>query len=155
MNGLKFSHVFHKTKGRCRQLMHRHIGRYRRSNNKSRTSLNMTRYLLCIHFRLPQTAGVKFMQPSILTGASSILRTTSVCLPLTGIARAQCAEQGLCNDTVSVRLSVAFVRFSGFAAVGPVGRRYRSTAAWPVPQQNGAAVRREKQMRVVPCSQPT
>jgi len=27
----------------------------------------------------------------------------------------------------------------GFAAVGPAGRRYQSIAAWPAPQQHGAA----------------
>jgi len=42
------------------------------------------------------------------------------------------AEQGLCNSTVSVRLSVPFVRYSGvFAAVGDIdqllhGRRRSS-----------------------------
>jgi len=35
----------------------------------------------------------------------------------------------------------ATAAFGGFAAVGPAGRSYRSIAAWPAPQQRGAAAR--------------
>jgi len=61
-------------------------------------------------------------------------------------------EHGLCNGTVSVPISVcssvslfnltAAAAYGGFAAVGPVGRRYRSIAARQAPQQHGAAARR-------------
>jgi len=58
-------------------------------------------------------------------------------------------RQGLCNAKVSLRLSVSLSRLStaveaygGFAAVGPAGRRYRSTAARPAPSSNGAAAAR-------------
>jgi len=36
----------------------------------------------------------------------------------------------------------AAAAYGGFAAVGPVGRRYRSIAARQAPQQHGAAARR-------------
>ena len=54
------------------------------------------------------------------------------------------AKVGLCNGTVSVRLSVclshspAAAAYGGFAAVGPADRKYRSIAARPAPQQHGA-----------------
>ena len=48
----------------------------------------------------------------------------------------QCAEQGPCNGTVSICLSVPC---SLFAAVGPVARRYQLIAARLAPQQRGAA----------------
>jgi len=54
-------------------------------------------------------------------------------------------QQGLCNGTVSVRLTVCLFQLStaaaargGFAAVGPAGRKYRSIAAQPAPSSNGA-----------------
>ena len=52
------------------------------------------------------------------------------------------AEQVLCNSTVSVRLSVPFAHCSSVRRDCPAGRRYRSIAARPAPQQHGAAVRR-------------
>ena len=61
---------------------------------------------------------------------------------ITGTARVVYADQGLCNGTVSVHpLSQlpAAAACGGFAAVGPAGKRYRSTAARPAPQQHGAA----------------
>jgi len=51
-------------------------------------------------------------------------------------------EQSLCNVTVSVRMSVPFASCSSVRRVcccGPRGRRYRSIAARPAPQQHGAA----------------
>ena len=42
---------------------------------------------------------------------------------------------------MSVRLSVP-AACGGFAAVGEAGRKYRSIAARPAPQQHGAAARR-------------
>ena len=60
-------------------------------------------------------------------------------------------DQGLRNDTIrcasicpSVRLSrsPAAAACGGFAALGPAGRRYRSIAERPAPQQHGAAARR-------------
>jgi len=38
-------------------------------------------------------------------------------------------RQGICNGTVSVRLSNVAAACGGSATVGPAGRRYRSTAA--------------------------
>ena len=69
----------------------------------------------------------------------------------------------ICNGTVSIRLSVclshlstAAAECSGFAAVGPAGRRYRSIAARPAPQQHGAQQRSaQQQMRAVPRLQLT
>jgi len=61
-------------------------------------------------------------------------------------------RQGLCNGTVSVRLSVSLPQLStaaasrvggGFAAVGPAGRRYRSAA-----QQHGAQQQKRPASRV-------
>ena len=52
----------------------------------------------------------------------------------------QCAEQGPCNGTVSICLSVpCTIVCSLFAAVGPVARRYQLIAARLAPQQHGAA----------------
>jgi len=63
-------------------------------------------------------------------------------------------QQGLCNGTVSVRLTVCLFQLStaaaargGFAAVGPAGRKYRSIAARPAPSSNGAAAARRTAAR--------
>ena len=44
--------------------------------------------------------------------------------------------------SVCLSHSLAAAACAGFAAVGPAGRRYRSIAARPAPQQHGAAARR-------------
>ena len=74
-------------------------------------------------------------------------------------------EHGLCNGTVSVPISVcssvslfnltAAAAYGGFAAVGPVGRRYRSIAARQAPQQHGPQHGAQQQMWVVPRLQLT
>jgi len=69
-----------------------------------------------------------------------LLHNTPICIGLTwkkSLLALPLAEQGLCNGTVSVRLSVCSIRpphgarrCCVFAAVGPASRSYRLVAAW-------------------------
>jgi len=86
-----------------------------------------------------------------------------VLLLVTGTARiVREAEQGLCNGTVSVRLSVRpnmgpqpaaadLLLWSVFAAVGPTSRRHRSIAARQALSSSGVW----RVMRAVPPCQRT
>jgi len=70
------------------------------------------------------------LRPTVLTDVQLLFRCSNI-----NKLHLQCCpsmRQGLCNGTESVRqsyLSTAACRCGGFAAVGPVGMRYRSMAA--------------------------
>ena len=71
-----------------------------------------------------------------VTALCSLLLSTPIPAPMTHWHWSNSVRQGLCNGSVSVHLSVCLshlstsaCRYSGFAAVGPTCRWYRSIAA--------------------------